>query len=598
MATWILGVSALYHDAAAVLVRDGVVVAAAQEERFSRVKHDPSMPVRAAAWCMEHAGITASDLDHVVFYEKPLKKFERVLASAVGHFPRAALQFARAMQGWLTDKLWMRNKLTAAFGVPADRVLFCEHHLSHAASALFWSPHRRAAVLTVDGVGEHATTSLYRGLDEPPFLEPVAQIEYPHSLGFFYSAFTAYLGFAVNSGEYKVMGMAPLGEPRFRDEMDRILRLDEDGGFSLDMDWFSFEWHPTQAITDRFEQAFGPARHPGAPFDVGPDAPEEIRRESQRFADIAASAQLALEDAMLHLAREAHARVGGDALCLAGGVALNAVANGRIARDGPFEHVWVQPAAGDAGGAMGAALWAWHVVLGNPRDDLVQRPDLGKAWSDQDIGELLEDVGLPHEHLGSAEAAADHAAERLAQGDVVGWFQGRFEWGPRALGHRSILADPRGADTRDRVNGKVKFREAFRPFAPAVADEDADAWFDFPSPARGPARFMVTTVQVADGAGERIPATTHVNGSARVQLVSAEGAPLFHRLIRAFGEHTGVPLVLNTSFNLRGEPMVSSPVDAVATFMRCGLDRLYMGPYVVGRPTRDLHASDEERGGA
>lgn len=587
MATWILGVSALYHDAAAVLLRDGVIVAAAQEERFTRIKHDPSLPLRAATWCLGHAGITADDLTHLVFYEKPLRKFERVLAGAVGQFPRATRQFARSMQAWLSDKLWMRTKLAQAFGVSGDRILFCEHHLSHAASAFFCSPHAEAAVLTVDGVGEHASTTLWRGSAQAPYLEPLAEIRYPHSLGFFYSAVTAYLGFAVNGGEYKVMGMAPLGQPRFRAQMDEILRLDDDGGFRLDMAWFSFHWHPTQAFTDRFGQAFGPARFPGSPFDVSDDAPEDVRTTSQRYADVAASAQQALEDAMLHLARKAHRAVGGETLCLAGGVALNAVANGRIARDGPFDQLWIQPAAGDAGGAMGAALWAWHCVLEQPRGEPLERLDLGRAWDAEHIAALLVDVGLPFEDLGSVEAAAEHAAEGLAEGQVVGWFQGRFEWGPRAMGHRSILADPRDGQSRERVNASVKFREPFRPFAPAVTAADADDWFVLPPAVRDPARFMLTTAQVRPECVDRIPATTHVDGSARVQRVDPAHSPLFHHLIAHFGSLTGVPVVLNTSFNLRGEPIVSSPVDAVATFLRSGLDRLYLDRFVVGRPRRE-----------
>lgn len=591
MAVWILGVSGLYHDAAAVLLRDGVVVAAAQEERFSRVKHDSSLPVRAARWCLAEAGIEPGALDHVVFYEKPLRKFERVLAGAVAHFPRATLQFARSMQGWLTDRLWMRNKLTEAFGVSSDRLLFCEHHLSHAASAFLCSPHARAAVLTIDGVGEHASTTLWRGGDRAPFLEPVAEILYPHSLGFFYSAFTAYLGFAVNSGEFKVMGMAPLGTPRFRQEMDRILRLDEAGGFSLDMDWFDYEWHPTRAIGARFEETFGPGRFPGSVFDVASKDPQ-VRQDSQRFADVAASAQAALEDALLHLAGKAHEAVGEDTLCLAGGVALNAVANERIARDGPFAHLWVQPAAGDAGGALGAALWAWHMVLGHPREHAFVRADLGQAFDDAPIEELLQDMSLPYTDLGSAEAAADHAANALAQGQVIGWFQGRFEWGPRALGNRSILADPRDAAMRDRVNRAVKFREPFRPFAPAVTREASADWFDIPEPAQAAARYMVTTAQVRSERRARIPATTHGDGSARVQVVDVEASPLFHRLIAGFGHATGVPVVLNTSFNLKGEPLVTSPVDAVATFLRCDLDQLVIGRFAVSRPRRDLHRGD------
>lgn len=582
MPVYILGVSALYHDAAAVLLRDGVVVGAAQEERFSRVKHDAELPRRAAAWCLEQAGITAAQLDYLVFYEKPLRKFERILATSVATFPRSWGAFPRQMRAWLGDKLWLRTNLCAAFGVRPDRVLFCEHHLSHAASAFYASPHENAAVLAVDGVGEWATTSLWRGVGNT--LEPVSEVRFPHSLGLLYSTLTAHLGFAVNEGEYKVMGMAAYGKPVFREQLDRLLRLDASGGFELDLDYFSFHYHPTRSGSPALEALLGPPRFPGAPFSpaVAPgDASADAIAESQRWADIAASAQAQVEDAMLHLARYAKATVGTDALCLAGGVALNSVANRRIAADGPFAHLWVQPAAGDAGGAMGAATWAWHAVLGNPRQPPLSRMDLGRVNGVARSSEMLTDLGAKFTE--PADPAASAAAE-LAEGKVIGWVEGGDEWGPRALGHRSILADPRSPAVKDHVNARVKYRELFRPFAPAVAVGAAAEWFDIPAAAAEPARWMLSTAGVREERQAAIPAVVHVDGSARVQVVDPDASPVFHRLLIEFNQLSGVPIVLNTSFNLKGEPMVSSTVDAMASFVRSGLDVLYIDGLRVERP--------------
>ncbi len=613
MPTYVLGVSALFHDAAAVLVEDGNVVAAAQEERFTRVKHDASLPVRAAAWCLASAGITASDLTHLVFYEKPLRKFERILTQSVVNFPQGWRSFPRAMHGWLGDKLWLRDHLVRAFGVRPERLLFCEHHRSHAASAFFASPYAEAAVLTLDGVGEDATTALWKGRGVR--LEALAEVRFPHSLGLFYSAITSYLGFAVNEGEYKVMGMAAFGTPRYREAFARILRLDPQGGFSLDLDYFAFHWDPEESVTRKLVDLLGPPRFPGTPFD--PEDPA-----CRRWADIAASAQAALEDAILHLARHAHAATGSDTLCLAGGVALNAVANGRLAREGPFRHLWIQPAAGDDGAALGAALWAWHEVLGHGRDAVrtlagvlgaegapapsatpppergrrgpagapvtsdvasthvlgCDRFDLGRSFDAGTVGDLLDDLGAHYEHL---DDPAARAVEDLAGGRVIGWFEGRGEWGPRALGHRSILADPRDPATRDRVNAHVKHREPFRPFAPSVTAEAAEVWFDLPSAAAGPVRTMLATVPVR---GSGLGAVTHVDGSARVQVVDAARSPVFHALLAQFGAATGVPVLLNTSFNVKGDPIAATPLDALATLHRGELDVAYLGPFRVERP--------------
>lgn len=587
MPVYILGISALYHDAAAVLLRDGQIVGAAQEERFSRIKADSSLPTRAAQWCLEQAGITVADVNFLVFYEKPLRKFERILTTSVATFPRSWRAFPRQMRAWLGDKLWLRGKLCTTFGISADRILFSEHHLSHAASAFFASPHTEAAVLAVDGVGEWATTSLWHGRGET--LEPIAEVSFPHSLGLLYSTITAHLGFAVNDGEYKVMGMAAYGRPRFRAQVDELLKLDDQGGFSLDLDYFSFHWHPERSGTDKLERLLGAPRFPGADFtpEAAPgSASASAVAESQRFADIAASAQAQLEDAMLHLVRHAKKTVGTDTLCMAGGVALNSVANRRIAAEGPFAHLWVQPAAGDAGGAMGAALWVWHSVLGNPRptspsQSPLQRADLGRSTRPEVAQEMLSDLGARFERV---DDLAGCAARDLAEGKVIGWVQGGDEWGPRSLGHRAILADPRSVATRDRVNERVKFRELFRPFAPAVPVEKAAEWFDIPPAATEPAKWMLTTAGVRPERQADIPAVVHVDGSARVQVVDRSQSPVFGALLSEFDRATGVPIVLNTSFNLKGEPMVSTTVDAMATFARSGLDLLYIDHFRIERP--------------
>ncbi len=570
MPRYVLGVSALFHDSAAALLRDGEIVCCAQEERFSRVKHDRSLPMRAVRWCLDHEGIGIGDLEGLVFYEKPLRKFERIVATAVATFPRSWRAFNRSMHGWLGDRLWLKNQLVKTFGLRPERLFFSEHHLSHAASAYYCSPFDHAAVLTIDGVGEHCSTALWRGVGND--LQPVAEIRYPHSLGLFYSAFTAYLGFAVNNGEYKVMGMAPYGEPRFEPELSELLQWSE-GGFSLDLSYFTFHWHPEQAYSDKLVQLLGPPRFPGTPFTPGTG-------DDQRFADVAASVQKVTEGAVLRLAEHARQTVDSPNLCLAGGVALNSVANERLGRDGPFERLFVQPAAGDAGGALGAALWAWHRVLGGERAGRLAGPALGRRWERSRVDTILGDLGFDYSDAG--DAAPDQAADDIAAGKVIGWVEGGFEWGPRALGHRSILANAAEEGMRDTVNARIKFREAFRPFAPAVTAEAASAWFDVPPAAELLAPWMLTTARSLQP--DKTAATTHVDGSSRVQVVERDRTPAFHRIVEGVGERTGTPVVLNTSFNLKGEPIVSSPVDAVATLLRSELDVLYVEGFRMDRP--------------
>ena len=592
----VLGLSFDYHDAAAALVVDRIPVAAAPEERFSRLKHDRRLPARAIAFCLERAGLKAQDLDAVVFYEKPFRKLSRILAGAVSTFPSSGALFRRAMGAWIDERLWVGPRLEAALGVTPDKILYCEHHLSHAASAFLCSPYDDAATLTVDGVGEWATAAIGRGRRGGPGaafeLSLDVELRYPHSLGLLYSAFTAYLGFEVNEGEYKVMGLAPYGTPRYADAIRKMIEPFADGSFRLDLDWFAFHQDPARSFSKRFEEAFGPARAPESGDPAG----------DKRLCDVAASIQLVCEELMLGLANEAHRRTGASRLCLAGGVALNAVSNARLLRETAFSSIWIQPAGGDAGGALGAALYAAHALGANPARYEMKRVDLGADYSAAVAAEALNAAGLPFVELRGEDKLCDRVSGLLAEGKVVGWHQGRSEWGPRSLGQRSILADPRLAGMKDTVNAKIKFRELYRPFAPSICAGAAAEWFDLPaSPAPDPYRFMLATAKTRADRRDRLAAVTHVDGSARVQTIDPAQSPLFHRLVETLGRRTGVPATLNTSFNLRGEPIVETPADAVSTFLASGMDALAVGPFLTtGRPDnpqprRELCASYETR---
>ncbi|MDA2916100.1 carbamoyltransferase [Nitrospinae bacterium AH_259_B05_G02_I21] len=587
----ILGISCYYHDAAAALIRDGELIAAAEEERFSRLKHDSGFPTHAIRFCLEAGGIDARDLDYFVFYEKPFIKFERILLSSLQTVPRSWRVFREAMVHWLLDKLWIKGLVRNELGVEAEKILFCEHHLSHAASTFYPSPFQEAAILTVDGVGEWTTTAAGYGRGTEVTL--TKELRFPHSLGLLYSAFTAYLGFQVNEGEYKVMGMAPYGEPKYVDKVRKLIDLKEDGSFWLDMDYFSYHYSLDKTFNRRFEELFGPPRTPesyfftpssGYPSYFGAKPPdyEEKARQNQHYADVAASIQTVTEEALLNLARALHRETGLANLCIAGGVGLNSVANGRILRETPFERLFVQPAAGDGGGALGAALWAYHSLLGKPRTFRMEHACWGQEYPDSEVRAFLEETGIPYTYLEDEEALIDRVVEAIVDGQVVGWFQGRFEWGPRALGNRSILADPRRADMKEIVNTKIKFREPYRPFAPSILAERAEEYFDLPGAAEVlPARFMLLVAPVREDKHEVIPAVTHVDGSGRPQTVVADQSPRYHRLISRFEEATGVPALLNTSFNLRGEPIVTTPANAYNTFASSGMDLLVMNHHLV-----------------
>ncbi len=587
----VLGISCFFHDAAAALVRDGKIIVAAEEERFTRKKHDYAFPVNAITFCLETGRVRGEELDLVVFFEKPFIKFERILLSTMQTFPRSRHVFQESMMSWLTDKLWIKGLIKQRVGVRDEKIIFSDHHLSHAASAFFCSPFDKAAILTVDGVGEWATATY--GVGEGTNIRLTHEIRFPHSLGLLYSAFTAFLGFEVNEGEYKVMGMAPFGQPRYTDKVYKLIHQETDGSFHLDMEYFSFHQSTERTYSDKFLDLFGPPRDPkwhfftassGYPsyFGERPADYESRAERNQHYADIAASIQRVTEEVLLKMATQLHRETGLKRLCMAGGVALNSVANGRILRETPFEELYIQPAAGDGGGAVGAALYGYHMVLGKPRTFVMEHAYWGKEYSSGEIDAFLKGNGIAHTRMDNDDALMERVIDGLMGGKVIGWFQGRFEWGPRALGNRSILADPRNPQMKDIVNTKIKFREPFRPFAPSVLVERAGEFFDLPDPGRHfPARYMLYVVDVKGQGREVLPAITHVDGTARPQTVSADVAPRYYQLIERFGKATGVPVILNTSFNLKGEPIVNSPAEAFSTFSRSGMDVLILGNHVI-----------------
>jgi carbamoyltransferase len=595
----VLGISAFYHDSAAALVRDGQIVAAAQEERFSRRKHDARFPRHAVSYCLEREGVPLEAIDYVVFYDKPFLKFERLLETYLAFAPHGLRSFAMALPLWIREKLFQRKLLRNAlrgFGPEFDfegRLLFAEHHLSHAASAYYPSPFQEAAVLTMDGVGEWATTSAAMGSGNR--LEVLREIHFPHSLGLFYSAFTYYAGFRVNSGEYKLMGLAPYGDPKYAGLIrDRLIDIKEDGSFHLDLDYF--DYCTGLAMTNRrFDELLGAPRRP-------PDG-----KLTQHYADVAASAQAVVDEIVVRLTRSLAAETGAEALCMAGGVALNCVANAKVLRDGAFRRLWIQPAAGDAGGALGAALAAFHLYAGGARaasggSDAMQGALLGPEFEQHEIEQRLRAVGARFTVL-TEDALLDACAAALDRQQVLGWFQGRMEFGPRALGNRSILADPRAAAMQSALNLKIKFRESFRPFAPAVLREDVSDWFEF----EGDSPYMLLVAGVAQRRrlplteGEQslkgfdalramrseVPAVTHVDYSARLQTVDRETNPRFHALLSRFKARTGCPVLVNTSFNVRGEPMVCTPEDAFRCFMGTGIDLMAIGDCLLRKEDQD-----------
>ena len=595
----ILGISAFYHDSAACLVTDGKIIAAAQQERFSRVKHDYRFPHEAVSYCLREGRIGAGDIDYVAFYDKPFIKFERLLETYISFAPRGLASFVMAMPLWLKQKLYIPDLIRKSMGYDG-KILFPEHHESHAASAFFPSPYGRAAFLTMDGVGEWTTTSF--GVGERNRVRMVYEIKFPHSLGLLYSAFTYFTGFKVNSGEYKVMGLAPYGEPKYVDTiLNELIDIKEDGSFKLNVEHFTYPYGLT--MTGRsFEKLFdGPARKPESKL-------------TQREMDLAKSVQVVTEEVMIRTARHIHKVTGEKYLCLAGGVALNCVGNGRILREGPFEDIWIQPAAGDAGGALGAALFVWYQLLGNERlsDDFSDQQMgsyLGPAYGETEIKAFLDSHGYPYHYLDDG-ILSETVADLIVQEKVIGWFQGRMEFGPRALGARSIIGDARSPKMQSQMNLKIKYRESFRPFAPSVLMEQVDKFFELDRPS--PYMLLVADVdkKIRRDMNEEqkrlwgidklnivrsdIPAITHVDYSARIQTVHKTTNPLYHDVIDAFFRKTGCPVIVNTSFNVRGEPIVMSPENAYLCFMRTEMDYLVMGPFLLDKTNQPLLKDDAD----
>lgn len=601
----VLGISAYYHDSAAALLRDGEILCAAQEERFTRKKHDPAFPAGAIRYCLSEAGIGLTDLDQIVFYDKPLLKFDRLLETYFSYAPKGIRSFVAAMPVWLKEKLYLKStlkqELSRLGSCSVDhlpRLLFAEHHRSHAASAFFFSPFEEAAVLCLDGVGEWATSTAWHGRGNT--LSPLWEIDFPHSLGLLYSAFTYFTGFKVNSGEYKLMGLAPYGEPKYADLIrDRLIHIKDDGSFRLDMRYFNYCTGLTMT-NSRFDDLFG----------RGPRRPESPL--TQQDMDIAASIQTVTEDVVMRLAQCVQRDTGCEYLCLAGGVALNCVANGRLLREGPFRDIWIQPAAGDAGGAVGAASVAWHERLGKPRpvdgSDRMRGSYLGPSYPEQIIRDTLDGLGAVYSRADD-EALFAGLAERLDAGVVVGWFQGRMEFGPRALGARSIVGDPRNRAMQSVMNLKIKYRESFRPFAPSVLEERVSDYFELDrtspymlivAPVRESLRIPMTDEQQLlfgidklNVPRSAIPAITHVDYSARVQTVSERSNPRFYRLLKAFENRTGCAVLVNTSFNVRGEPIVCTPADAYRCFMRTQMDCLVIENFILDKPAQPSWDEDQ-----
>lgn len=574
----ILGISAHYHDAAAALLVDGMPVAAVQEERLSRHKNDAAFPIAAIEWCLGQAGLEPEDLDAIVFYERPTLKFDRVLTSILRSFPVSWRAYPKAMKNMLGEKLWVRGIISAQLGVPRRKILFTEHHQSHAAAAFLAAPCQHAAILTADGVGEWATMTLGEGIKRPDGSSEISlhrELRFPHSLGLFYSVFTAYLGFAVNEGEYKVMGLAAYGTPNRIDDVRRVIRRTRDGAFALDLDYFAFHSSVEGGYSQAFVDLFGRPRGPYEPIDLASE-------DGRRFADIAASAQRVLEDILVDIATSLHRQSGLADLCLGGGVALNGVANARILAESGFERIFVPPAPGDAGCALGAALYADRIHFGRPHREVPDHPFWGPDIDGETLVRLAIEDGLPLEQLSDA-ALLDRVANDMASGSIVGWMDGRGEFGPRALGHRSILAAPHDEAIRDRLNRDIKYREEFRPFAPVVTVEQADRFFDLPPGGSRLARFMSGVFPVRPEWRDRLAAVTHVDGTARVQVLDAEMAPRLYQLLTAYGRRTGMAVLLNTSFNLAGEPIVNSAAEGYSTFRRSGIDRLVAGNAYVSK---------------
>ncbi len=572
----VLGISCYYHDSGVALVRDGQLVAAAEEERFNRKKHHNGFPTLAIAYCLGEAGITIDQVDHVVFYEKPLTKFNRMLETILAYWPLTYRPWLKAIPLWLGQRLRIGTEIQNNLGIDKD-ILYCQHHLSHAASAFLVSPFEEAAILTADGVGEWTTTAW--GVGRGNQIEMHQEIRFPHSVGLLFSAITAYLGFRINDAEWKVMGLAPYGTPKYVDKFHDIVDIKDDGSIRLNLKYFVHAYSTDRTISDEWEKLFGQPQRP-------------TETELNDFhRDIAHSGQKVVEEIMVKTARHIQQETGMKNICIAGGVGLNCVANWKILEEAGFDNIFIQPAAGDSGGALGAAFYVYNCALNNPREFTMTHALWGPEFDDASIKAALDRAGAAYTRIDDVEEMLDHTAQLIADAQVIGWFQDRLEFGPRALGARSIIADARNPKMKDIINAKVKFREAFRPFAPAVLREKAHEYFEMPEGMDAP--FMLLVPKVRKEMHAVLPAITHQDGTGRVQTVTAEDNGLYYRLIKKFGEKSGVPVIINTSFNVRGEPIVCSPEDAYHTFVHTGIDALVIGHYVV---TKKPEVVDYEAG--
>ncbi len=571
---YILGISCYYHDAAACLIHNGKIVAAAEEERFTRKKHDISFPINAIKFCLKKANITGDKLDHVAFYEKPLLKFERILSQHLEAFPKSYFTFIKTIPGWINEKLRIRKTLKKQIGYKKD-VSFIDHHLSHAASSYLVSPFKESAILTVDGVGEWATTTFGHAKENKVTIDK--EIHFPHSLGLLYSTITAFLGFKVNNDEYKVMGLAPYGKPIYKDEIRKLITLHEDGSYSLDMSYFVFQW-ASKMPSRKMTQLFGPQRKPESEL-------------TQKHKDIAASLQKVTEESLFHMLNQLHKETKSDNLCMAGGVALNSVANGKIKANTPFKNVFIQPSASDAGTSLGAAFYLYNSVLDKPRTTVMDHAYLGPSFTDKEVKEYLDKNHVNYTTFKSDDDLIKTTAKLIWENNVIGWFQGCMEWGPRALGARSILSNATNPDMKEIINAKVKHRELFRPFAPAVTAEDAHKYFELD---KDDEKFMLFVYPIKKEFHDKIPAVTHVDGSGRLQTITPEQNKLYHGTIKEFGKHSGIPIVINTSFNIRGEPIVLTPHDAYRCMMGTGIDYLVIGNFLVKRDDNPNDKWDSE----
>lgn len=588
---YILGISCFYHESAVCLIKDGKIIAASAEERFSRKKHDSNFPKLATQFCLQKAGITVTDIEHVVFYEKPFWKFERILLSSFSSYPRAIRLFAKAISTWFSEKLWVRSNIAKELNIDPKKILFVPHHLSHAASAFYPSGFEKAAILTLDGVGEWTTATM--GIGEGTKINVLSEMQFPHSLGLLYSTFTAFLGFEVNDGEYKVMGMAPYGRPKYIDKVRKLVTVYPDGSFHLNMAYFTFHKSSTKSYSQKFVDLFGSPRpsslyfftkDSGYPSYFGdkPKNYETLCELNQRFADIAASIQVFTEEIILKLAQTVYQKTKLENLVIAGGVGLNTAANGLLLRKGPFKNIFIQPAAGDDGGSLGAAFYVYHHILGKKRNYTQDNCYFGIEFTNKEIETFLQAKQIPYKKITDEKKLVDFLSSALKKHQVIGFFHGRAEWGPRALGARSIMADPRKEEMKEIVNTKIKFREPYRPFAPVTLKEKIADYFEVDKLRyQSLANFMLAVFQVKKNKRKIIPATTHIDNSSRVQIIAKEQNARYYNIIKSFGKKTGVYVLMNTSFNLKGEPIVNTPENAFNTFKRSGLDILALENFIV-----------------